>query len=261
MPADSDIAVMTLQLARDPASLVFLTLGESLRREGDLETALSVAENGVAWYPEMAGAWDLLARVRSDRGEGDLAFDAWTTVLRFDPEHAGAHKGLAFLAFRSGEWDRSVRHLRRALELLPDDPALQDVLGRVTREAVTRSAPAPTPSPLSAPGVSGQALLVDLQGRLLDGRLVGASGNPEPQPLGAALAGLSRDAERAARLLGLGPWRRMSLSGSRATLEIRSPTIDSLLILRCADAVRPADAGVEGDRLAATARRWLESLR
>ncbi|HLG06092.1 MAG TPA: hypothetical protein VI383_08080, partial [Gemmatimonadales bacterium] len=68
---------MKLQLARDPASLVFLLLGEALRRQGDLAAALVIAESGVAWYPEMAGAWDLLARVRSDQGEGDLAFDAW----------------------------------------------------------------------------------------------------------------------------------------------------------------------------------------
>jgi len=259
MSADSDIAVLTLQLARDPSSLVFLTLGETLRRGGDLESALSVAENGVAWYPEMAGAWDLLARVQSDRGQGDLAFDAWTTVLRFDPEHAGAHKGLAFLAFRSGEWDRSVRHLRRALDLNPDEPGLQEVLARVTREAVRHAIAAAAASPLSAPGVAGQALLVDLHGQLLEGRLVGADDDPRAA-VGAALAGLSRDAERTSRLLGLGPWRSMSLSGRRATLEIRSPTIDSLLILRCPAALRPADAALDSDRLAERTRRWLESL-
>ena len=117
MSGDGDLAALTVQLARDPSSLVFLPLGEALRRRGELESALPIAEHGVAWYPEMSGAWDLLARVRSDRGDGDLAFDAWTTVLRLDPEHAGAHKGLAFLAYRAGELERSLRHLRKALEL------------------------------------------------------------------------------------------------------------------------------------------------
>src|SRR6185503_3765511 len=76
-----DIQALTAQLARDPGSLVFLPLAESLRRRGQLDAALTVAVAGSARYPEMAGAYDLIARIRSDRGEGDLAFDACTTVL------------------------------------------------------------------------------------------------------------------------------------------------------------------------------------
>ena len=110
-----DIQALTAQLARDPASLVFLPLAEALRRRGQLDAALAIAQSGVARYPEMAGAYDLLGRIRSDRGEGDLAFDAWTTVLRLDPEHLGAHKGLGFLCFRAGDHSRSLRYLRRAV--------------------------------------------------------------------------------------------------------------------------------------------------
>ena len=63
-----DIHALTAQLARDPSSLVFLPLAEALRRRGQIESALTVAEQGAARYPEMAGAHDLLARIRSDRG-------------------------------------------------------------------------------------------------------------------------------------------------------------------------------------------------
>ncbi|MGQ0702505.1 MAG: hypothetical protein ACT4PM_05155 [Gemmatimonadales bacterium] len=255
MSGDGDLAALTVQLARDPSSLVFLPLGEALRRRGELEAALPIAEHGVAWYPEMTGAWDLLARVRSDRGEGDLAFDAWTTVLRLDPEHAGAHKGLAFLAYRAGELERSLRHLRKALELTPGDAAVQQVFERVRRE-VSRHALTPAPvSPLSATGVAGSALLTDLRGRRLDGQVAGDG----DAAVGAALAHLSRDAERTARVLRLGPWRRISLMGSTVVLEVRSPTIDSLFVL-----ARPAGqecTGEAADRLARAAAQWLEGLR
>ena len=260
MSGDGDIAAMTLQLGRDPSSLVFLALGEALRRKGDLASALPVAESGVAWYPEMTGAWDLLARVRSDRNEGDLAFDAWTTVLRLDPEHAGAHKGLAFLAFRAGEFDRSLRHLLKARQLAPADPSVPPVLDRVAKAASQRG-PAPAPaSPLSEAGVSGHAILVDLKGQPLDGRLETAAGLANPAVVGAALAGLSRDAERTCRLLGLGPWRRISLGGGPVSLEIRSPTIDSLLVM-ADQGGRPESSGAEADRLSSTLRQWLEALR
>jgi len=251
---------MKLQLARDPASLVFLLLGEALRRQGDLAAALVIAESGVAWYPEMAGAWDLLARVRSDQGEGDLAFDAWTTALRFDPDHAGAHKGLAFLAFRAGELDRSARHVRRALELSPADPALGEVLARVSRAAVARAPVEPAGSPLFAAGVSGRALLVDLRGGLLDGRVESPAGTLAGNEIGPALAGLSRDAERTARLLGLGRWRRISLAGKPGPVEIRGPTSDSILMLTGPAATEP-DLGAEADRLASASGAWLEALR
>ena len=257
-----DIAAMQRTLERDPGSLVFLSLGEAHRRQGELDPALTVAERGVSWYPEMAGAWDLLARIRSDRGEGDLAFEAWTTVLRLDPEHGGAHKGMAFLAFRAGELDRSLRYLRRAIELAPDDTGLQQVFERVGREAdLQRVEAVQRVSPLAAPRWNGCALLTDVQGELLEGSLRGTAGLLPMDAVTPALGGLSRDAERTTRLLGLGPWQRISLGGEALSLEIRSPTIDSLLVITRPAEVAPDDLEMEANRLAADMRHWLEAVR
>ncbi len=261
MPAGSNLAALELQLAREPGSLVFLTLGETHRKEGRLAQALAVAERGVSWYPEMAGAWDLLARIRSDRGEGDLAFEAWTTVLRLDPEHLGAHKGMAFLAFRAGELERSLRYLRRALDLAPHDAGLRRVFDRVGREIEARVFRAPVRrSPFEEPEWAGHALLLDLQGGILAGVLPGPDGPIGGGPIAAALSGLSRDAERTTRLLGLGPWQRISLGGERP-LEIRSPTIDTLLVVSQADSEARATLPGQADRLAVSVRHWLEALR
>jgi len=216
-----------------------------------------VADRGVSWYPEMAGAWDLLARIRSDRGEGDFAFEAWTTVLRLDPEHPGAHKGMAFLAFRAGELERSLRYLRKACELAPEDQGLRQVRDRVAREVEARKATAPArTAPLASPDWSRSALLVDLKGTRLEGQLQG-----HPDELPTALAGLSRDAERATRLLGLGPWHRISLGGDSRGLEIRSPTIDSLLVVTCPPGLAAEALPVEADRLSSTVRHWMETMR
>jgi tetratricopeptide (TPR) repeat protein len=261
MSPGGDLAAMQRTLERDPGSLVFLSLGETHRRQGDLDAALTVAERGVSWYPEMAGAWDLLARIRSDRGEGDLAFEAWTTVLRLDPEHAGAHKGMAFLAFRAGELDRSLRYLRRAIELAPEDRAIQQVFERVGRESEARRVDTfQRTSPLTAPGWTGSALLTDVQGELLEGSLRGPDGPLAMQAVTPALAGLSRDAERTTRLLSLGPWQRISLGGEVHSLEIRSPTIDSLLVMTRPPGIGPDDLESEANRLATDMRHWLEAL-
>ncbi len=257
-----DLAAMQRTLERDPGSLVFLSLGETHRRQGDFDAALTVAERGVSWYPEMAGAWDLLARIRSDRGEGDLAFEAWTTVLRLDPEHAGAHKGMAFLAYRAGELDRSLRYLRRAIELAPDDRGIEEVFERVGRAAeAERVEGAQRTSPLGASRWIGCALLTDVQGGLLEGSLRGAEGVLSMEAVTPALAGLSRDAERTTRLLGLGPWQRISLGGEIHSLEIRSPTVDSLLVMTRPAGITAPDLELEANRLAGDMRHWLEALR
>lgn len=257
MSAVGDIAAMQVTLERDPGSLVFLSLGETQRKLGELDAALRVAERGASWYPEMAGAWDLLARIRSDRGEGDLAFEAWTTVLRLDPEHPGAHKGMAFLAFRSGELERSLRYLRKACDLAPEDSSLRQVRDRVAREVEARKSSAPARNaPLASPEWAHAAMLVDLHGARLEGHLAGEAGE-----LPTALAGLSRDAERATRLLGLGPWHRISLAGDPKGLEIRSPTVDSLLLITCPAGIAPDALPVEADRLSSMMRHWMETMR
>jgi tetratricopeptide (TPR) repeat protein len=256
-----DVQALTAQLARDPGSLVFLPLGEALRQRRQLDPALAVAEGGVTRYPEMAGAWDLLARVRSDRGEGDLAFDAWTTVLRLDPDHLGAHKGLAFLCYRSGEYDRSARYLRRAVELAPRDQALRDTLRRV-EAAVPPPPPAAAADPLGAlEPEPGLALLTDSQGRSLAGAVHDPAGREVSAEAGAALAAAAREAARTARLLRLGPWRSLSVEGGSRQAELRAPAADALLVVLRPRAVPAGRLVLIADRLAHAARRWLEELR
>jgi tetratricopeptide (TPR) repeat protein len=259
-----DIQALTGQLARDPSSLVFLPLAEALRRRGQLESALTVAEQGAARYPEMAGAYDLLAKIRSDRGEGDLAFDAWTTVLRLDPDHIGAHKGLSFLCFRAGDHARSLRYLERAVELAPADSALRTALARVREATGAKTVPGfvePAPDPGRAlEPEPGQALLVDREGRVLAGGVFDAAGAEAGDAVAAVLAGVSKEAERAARLLGLGPWRRIALEGGPAHFELRAPTGDTLLLVTRPREVPAGRLSLMAERASASARRWLEEL-
>jgi hypothetical protein len=125
-----DIRAMTAELTADPGSLVFLELGEALRRRGQLCAALKVAMAGVARHPALADAHDLVARVQSDLGDGESAFDAWMDALQADSTHLGAHKGLGFLYYRAGDLPRALRHLELAREQ-SEDPGLDHAISRV----------------------------------------------------------------------------------------------------------------------------------
>ena len=85
-----EIRRLSEELARDPSSLVFLQLGEALRRAGQLDLGLKVAHRGLERHAHNADAHDLLARIRVDRGELQDAFDEWDMVLRLAPNHVGA---------------------------------------------------------------------------------------------------------------------------------------------------------------------------
>ena len=51
-----DIRRWSDELARDPSSLVFLQLGEALRRQGQLEVALKIALRGLERHPRNVDA-------------------------------------------------------------------------------------------------------------------------------------------------------------------------------------------------------------
>ncbi len=261
-----DIAALTLKLAQDPTSLAFLPLAEALRRRGQLEAALTVVARGAIRYPEMADGHDLLARIHADQGNGDAAFDSWTTVVRLVPDHLGAHKGLAFLAYRSGDLGRSVKHLTTALELAPHDTTLASAIERIrtvmaSRAAATEAAPTPEPETPQRSAVDATpTLLFDQQGRVLRGRLDRVDGVDASEAVAAALAGVSREAERAAKLLEIGEWKAVAIESGAVNFELRSPSSETLLLVMRGREVPAGRLARIADKAVEQARRWLEEL-
>src|SRR5690348_11601954 len=111
-----DVRRWSDELARDPASLVFLPLGETLRRHGQLDLALKIAMRGLERHSHNTDAHDLLARIAVDRGELQRAFDEWDMVLQLTPGHLGALKGMAFVRFQQGNTAEAERYLEQAKE-------------------------------------------------------------------------------------------------------------------------------------------------
>lgn len=278
-PSD-DIRLLTAQLAADPASLVFMPLAEALRRRGQLEAARKVAVAGLHRYPDLADAHDLLARILGDQRDFERAFDEWDIALRLDPGHAGAHKGIGFLYFVAGEAARAREHLERAAAALPDDEGVRAALERV-RDAAPAVEPPPVtttgheapgtprargtghpapPSPPAFDAEAGDLVLVDGHGMRLAGRLHAPGGGDVADRVAAELAGVSREAERAARLLGLGEWRTLAAEAAGGHLVVVPAAPDAVLLVARERSVPLGRLAVVAGRTAAAARRWLEAL-
>ena len=293
-----DIRGLTQRLADEPSSLAFLELGEALRRRGQLEAAGKMVRGGLDRYPGLADAHDLLGRILGDQGDLAGAFDAWADALRLDPMRTGALKGIAFLYFRAGDVEAALDHLQRAAEADPDDPAIPQAIERVRRDAREAGqagfpqVPEPAPPepvvempPLSAAPAAGPAetsahllaaadspfagvgqedrglLLVDANGQRLGGGLTAPDGHDAGDRTAAHLAGLTREAARATRLLGLGSWHSIAIECPDAHVFLAAPTADTLLLAVREPTLPMARLGLLAERAGRVARGWLERAR
>ena len=253
------------ELARDPASGVFIPLADALRRRGQLDLAYRVATRGLARRPYDGDAHDLLARIWADRGDVERAMDEWSVALQCAPTHAGALKGMGFACYHAGRLTDAERYLVEAAAVDPDDISIRTALVRVRQHAVESQSPASDvvvansngtqPRDESLPPLAGlppvaepqppalpvasqaiprvdprlvfgdvvdpsdqAALLVDADGLVLAGSYVVADGRDVAQEVGAALSGVSDEARRAMRHLGLGAWSSLVFEAEAATV-------------------------------------------
>jgi tetratricopeptide (TPR) repeat protein len=265
-----DIRALTARLADEPSSLAFLELGEALRRRGQLDAAYKVARGGLGRYPALADAHDLMARILGDQGDLAGAFDAWVEALRFDPMRIGALKGIAFLYFRAGEVPAAVEHLERAAEIDPDDQSISQALARVQSPARDPGAmPAAPPAPAETSAVATMespthdngdqgSMLVDGNGLRLTGNLRSPSNEEVGDRVAAELAGVSREASRTSRLLGLGSWQAIAVESPEGNLFMVAPTADTVLLTMRDSSLPMARLGLIAERAAKDARAWLE---
>ncbi|HXQ27780.1 MAG TPA: tetratricopeptide repeat protein [Gemmatimonadales bacterium] len=290
-----DVKTLSTELAQDPDSLVFLRLGELLRQRGQLDAAHRVALSGLGRHPHLADAHDLCARVLTDKRDYERAFDEWDMALRIAPTHIGALKGLAYLYFKVGDVAQAEAHLAAAQRAAPDDPTLRQAAVRLadgdrrSAAVVLGAAPAPpppappapppvprrTPVPEATPtavaplsegrvfagleGADEGLLLLDSAGRVLGGALRDPGGADVTERVAAYLAGVSQEAARTAKLLGLGAWTGLAAEGERGHAHLAQPGPDALLLVVRDRAVPMGRLAIIAERAAQAARRWLET--
>jgi len=270
-----EIKTLSADLAQDPDSLVFLRLGELLRRKGQVDLAHRVALTGLERHPHLADAHDLYARILADKREYERAFDEWDMALRIAPDHVGALKGLAFLYFKIGDVDQAAAHLEAAQRAAPADSSIAQALELARRG----QGPAPaTPEPAAGEPLTAAAqpledarvfaglegaeeglLLLDAAGRVLGGALKDPGGRDVTDAVAAYLAGVSQEAARTAKLLSLGSWTGLAAEGKLGHVHLTAPTGAALLLVVRDRAVPMGRLAIIGQRAAVAARRWLDA--
>ncbi len=274
-----EIRRLSDDLARDPSSLVFMPLADALRRAGQLDLALRVALRGLDRHPYVADAHDILARIHADRGDLERASDEWEMALRLDPSHEQASLGLGFVDFRRGNLESAERRLSAAAD---QDPGVATALAHVRSALAARSGvaepvaatpatmvatvpefPAPDPSrarQLFLPVLDGAdqtAVLVDADGLVVAGSYCDANGNDVSDIVAAELAGVSSEAERAMRHLGLGAWTSLLVEADQSVVAMTPAPLGSLVVVAASRQTPVGLVRLLLDRALTRARDWL----
>jgi predicted regulator of Ras-like GTPase activity (Roadblock/LC7/MglB family) len=230
-----DVRFWSDELARDPSSLAFLPLAETLRRQGQLDMARKVTLRGLERHPHNPDAHDQLARIHADAGDVQAAFDEWDMVLRLVPGHVGAIKGMAYVRFQQGELAEAERLLVQAM----GDSGDEDVATAITtvRESTRRQTlsmaqeVAVDPRLLFADLMATEmaTILLDAEGLVLAGAYYSQSGDDVAADVGATLSGVSGEAVRATRHLEIGAWRSIVFEAEGAVVTLSpAPAVGAL---------------------------------
>jgi predicted regulator of Ras-like GTPase activity (Roadblock/LC7/MglB family) len=254
-----EIRRLSEELARDPASPVYLQLGEALRKGGELDLALKVALRGLERHPHDADSHDLLARIAVDRGELERAFDEWDMVRRIAPAHLGARKGMGYVLFKQGRFAEAQTYLSEASELDGDDETVATALAMVRVKlrgdrgdrgdqgaGTAPSRPVEPVDPVDPLGLFSDltadgehtALLLDATGLVMAGTYLTQDGRDVAQEIGAELSGISDEARRAMRHLGLGDWSSLTVETDAAVVAM-APMRDDAVVLVAASKAMP----------------------
>ncbi len=163
----------------------------------------------------------------------------------------------------------------------PDDPSIDQAIAMM-RKGVSPPAPqhsaAPSPPAAAAASAAPTAaapldearvfagleganeglLLIDGAGRVLGGALRNRSGSDVTDAVAAYLAGVSQEAARTAKLLGLGAWNGLSAEGQHGNVHLAHPTPEALLLVVRERGMPLGRLAILAQRATNMARRWLE---
>jgi predicted regulator of Ras-like GTPase activity (Roadblock/LC7/MglB family) len=84
------------------------------------------------------------------------------------------------------------------------------------------------------------------------------TGKDVSDAVAAYLAGVSQEATRTAKLLGLGAWMGLSAEGQHGNVHLGHPTTDALLLVVRERGMPLGRLAILAQRATAMARRWLE---
>ena len=133
-----DIEKLKEKFEKDPNSKLFLPLAEEYRKEGMLDEAVDVLQNGIDRHAAYTSARVLLGKIYLEKGMLDEAKNEFESVVKTVPDNLFAYKKLAEIYRNTGEAELAIKAFKSILKLNPMDEetinSLRDVEAVVSPE-------------------------------------------------------------------------------------------------------------------------------
>ena len=141
-------------LQTDPNSQIFAALAEAYRKQGDLEKAFRVCQNGLRVHPSYGSAHVVMAKINMDRGLYDWAEAEINKAIETEGTSRAVELLLAEIRIYRGEFNSAVKLLRKLHQTDPGNDQIRkllDIALRIPQEQamVTLGKTPTTPIPLS----------------------------------------------------------------------------------------------------------------
>ena len=149
-PSADRLAALRERWQAEPASRLFLQLGEEHRSLGQWREALEVLDAGLRHHPSYFAALVAKGRCHLELGEATAAREALERAVRLDAMNGVASKLLVRAHLAAGEPERARERLDLYRLLYDGDPEIAE-LSRAIAGQAAGPAPSPEPSPLEAP--------------------------------------------------------------------------------------------------------------
>jgi tetratricopeptide (TPR) repeat protein len=242
-------------------------MGRVLSDQGDLAGAFDAWSSALQLDPMRTSALKGIAFLYFRAGDTPAALDHLQRAMEIDPDDSTIRQ--AFGRMAAGRTEPSPAQAAgaapssRAADLPPraTDPSAREPSPR----AEAPSAPAPTAAARTSglfDGVDGGErglLLIDGNGLRLGGELASPDGMEAGDRVAAQLAGVSREAARATRLLGLGSWHTIAIECPDRHVVLAQSTADTVLLASRDPSVPIGRVALLAERAARAARTWLEA--
>jgi len=240
-----------------------------LSDQGDFAGAFDAWADALRLDPMRTRALKGIAFLYFQAGDAAAAIEHLQRAAEVDPDDISIAQALA-----------RVRRGSRAMPSAPEPveeemPAPAPVPAAVEQRSAQAERAAAQPQPVTAGSLpamdeAGAAfaaidggrsvVLVDANGLLLAGSLTTPDGAENGDRVAAELAGVSREASRAGRLLGLGQWHSITLECPDAHFVLVQPTTDTILLAAREPSLPIARVVLVAERAAREAKTWLERV-
>jgi tetratricopeptide (TPR) repeat protein/transglutaminase-like putative cysteine protease len=124
-PADSDAAIRVIHGVRKSDVGVLRQLAASARRRGDMAEVARLDGEALHWRPDLTALVFDQASALESSGDVVGARAVFQKAIARLPDDAGLPDELGRLEARAGRFEDAVAHMRRSLELRPQNPSLR----------------------------------------------------------------------------------------------------------------------------------------